>query len=169
MLEADVYRDARGTFAETFNRGVFAREAGIDQEFVQENQSDSVRNVLRGLHYQVRQAQGKLVGVIAGRVYDVAVDIRRSSPAFGRWTGVYLSEDEQRWVWIPPGFAHGFLVVSDRAKCHYKVTDYWAPEHERCLVWNDPDLGIAWPIEGEPLLSAKDIAGMRLRDAEVFP
>jgi dTDP-4-dehydrorhamnose 3,5-epimerase len=169
VLEPVVFRDARGAFVETYNRALLAREAGIDRDFVQENQSDSVRHVLRGLHYQIRQPQGKLVRVVEGSVYDVAVDIRRGSSRFGRWAGVYLSGDQERMAWIPPGFAHGFLVLSEWARFLYKITDYWAPEHERCIAWNDPEIGIEWPLEGEPILSTKDREGVGLREAEVFP
>jgi dTDP-4-dehydrorhamnose 3,5-epimerase len=169
LLEPTVYRDARGAFFEAYNRRAFARALEIDADFVQENQSVSLRHVLRGLHYQIRNAQGKLIRVVEGRVYDVAVDLRRSSPRFGKWAEVELSADESRLLWVPPGFAHGFLVLSERATFIYKVTDYWAPEHERTLAWNDPDLAIPWPIEGEPILSDKDRAGVALRDAESYP
>jgi dTDP-4-dehydrorhamnose 3,5-epimerase len=136
--------------------------------FVQDNHSRSAQNVLRGLHYQIRQPQGKLVRVIAGEVYDVAVDLRRSSPNFGKWVGMHLSGENRRQVWIPPGFGHGFVVLSEHAEFVYKSTDYWAPEHERCIAWNDPAIGIDWPIDGAPVLSAKDQQGVLLADAEVF-
>lgn len=168
ILEPKVFGDARGFFMESYNRRRFA-ELGLPEEFVQDNHSRSARGVLRGLHYQIRQPQGKLVRVTRGAVYDVAVDLRRASPSFGRWAGVELTEDNHRMLWIPPGFAHGFLVLSDTADFLYKTTDYYAPEHERCIRWDDPDIGIAWPLTGEPLLSAKDREGRRLREAEVYP
>jgi dTDP-4-dehydrorhamnose 3,5-epimerase len=168
VLEPKVFGDSRGFFLESWNERAFAA-AGIPARFVQDNHSRSARNVLRGLHYQLRQAQGKLVRVIAGEIYDVAVDIRRSSPTFGRWVGEPLSAENRRMIWVPAGFAHGFLVVSDAAEVLYKATDYYAPEHERTIAWNDPELAVAWPLAGEPLLSAKDVVGTRLRDAEVYP
>jgi dTDP-4-dehydrorhamnose 3,5-epimerase len=168
VIEPAVYQDPRGSFFEVHNRKAFAQATGIDAEFVQENQSSSVRNVLRGLHYQIRDAQGKLLRVLEGRVYDVAVDLRRSSPTFGKWAAVELSASDNRLVWVPPGFAHGFVVLSERATFVYKVTDYWSPAHERVLIWNDPDIAIRWPLAGEPKLSDKDRAGARLRDAEVY-
>ncbi len=167
ILEPKVHGDARGFFMESYNRRRFA-ELGLPIEFVQDNHSRSARGVLRGLHYQIRQPQGKLVRVTRGAVFDVAVDLRRSSPSFGRWAGVELSEDNHRMLWIPPGFAHGFLVISETADFLYKTTDYYAPEHERCIRWDDPDIGIAWPLETEPLLSAKDRVGRSLREAEVY-
>lgn len=169
VLEPRVFGDERGFFFESYNRRSFAEATGVDPEFVQDNHSRSVRNVLRGLHYQIRQPQGKLVRVVVGEVFDVAVDLRRSSPRFGRWTGVHLSAQNKRMLWIPPGFAHGFLVLSDVAEFLYKTTDYYAPEHERCLRWDDPALGIHWPLAGEPLLSAKDRQGVGLAEAEVYP
>ena len=169
VIEPQVFGDARGFFFESFNRRAFREAAGIDVEFVQDNHSRSARGVLRGLHYQIRQPQGKLVRCIAGEVFDVAVDLRRPSPSFGRWAGVTLSAENKRVVWIPPGFGHGFLVLSELAEILYKTTDYYTPEHERSIAWNDPDIGIAWPLAGEPVLSAKDKVGARLRDAEVFP
>lgn len=168
ILEPRVFGDDRGFFYESYNRRVLAEVAGITQDFVQDNHSRSARNVLRGLHYQIKQPQGKLVRAIAGEVFDVAVDIRRSSPTFGKWAGVNLSAENKRMLWIPPGFAHGFLVLSDHAEFLYKTTDYWAPEHERSIAWNDPELAIDWPLAGEPVLSAKDRAGLRLKEAEVF-
>ena len=168
VLEPKVFGDSRGFFLESWNQRAFAA-AGIRAEFVQDNHSRSGRNVLRGLHYQIRQPQGKLLRVIAGEIYDVAVDIRRNSPTFGRWIGLTLSAENRRMVWVPAGFAHGFLVVSEAAEVLYKATDYYAPEHERTIAWNDPDIGIAWPLSGEPVLSAKDAVGQRLRDAEVYP
>jgi len=169
ILEPKVFGDARGFFLESYNARVFREATGLDPVFVQDNHSRSMRGVLRGLHYQVRQTQGKLVRVTHGRVFDVAVDIRRGSPHFGRWIGVELDEDSHRMFWIPPGFAHAFVVLSESADFMYKATDYYAPEHERCILWNDPDIGIEWPLEGlgEPLLSEKDRAGQRLKDAEI--
>mgnify|MGYP001606837637 CR=1 FL=1 len=168
ILEPRLFGDARGFFLESWNERAF-REAGIDARFVQDNHSRSKRGVLRGLHYQIQQPQGKLVRVLAGEVYDVVVDIRRSSPTFGRWVGTHLNADDHRMVWIPPGLAHGFCVLSDSADVFYKATDYWAPEHERTIRWNDPALGIEWPIETEPVLSAKDAAAPVLADAELYP
>ncbi|MGH7337510.1 MAG: dTDP-4-dehydrorhamnose 3,5-epimerase [Myxococcota bacterium] len=168
LLEPKVFGDARGFFLESYNRRDFARATGIDVDFVQDNHSRSAKNVLRGLHYQVRQPQGKLVRVAAGEVYDVAVDLRRGSPTFGRWAGFTLSAESKRMAWIPPGFAHGFLVLSESADFLYKTTDYYAPEHERTLLWNDPALGIDWPLRGEPTLAAKDRSGKPLSEAESF-
>ena len=169
VVEPKVFGDARGFFFESYNRQAFREASGIDADFVQDNHSRSARGVLRGLHYQLRQAQGKLVRVVRGSVYDVAVDVRRSSPTFGRWVGLELSEDNHRQLWIPPGFAHGFLVLSDSADFLYKTTDYYAPQHERCIAWNDPTLAIDWPLDGAPQVSAKDAAGLPLGQAEVFP
>lgn len=168
VLEPKVFGDARGFFLESYNRARFAEATGVDLDFVQDNHSRSARGVLRGLHYQIRQPQGKLVRVVSGAVFDVAVDLRRSSPTFGRWAGVELSADNQRQLWVPPGFGHGFLVLSDTADFLYKTTDYYAPEHERAVVWNDAAIGIVWPLEGAPQLSAKDAAAPVLADAEVF-
>ncbi len=168
LIEPRVFGDERGFFFESWNEREFER-AGIHARFVQDNHSRSVRGVLRGLHYQLRQPQGKLVRVISGEIFDVAVDIRRSSPAFGKWEGFRLVAESHRMLWIPVGFAHGFSVLSDFAEVLYKTTDFYAPEHERCLLWNDPEIGIAWPLQGAPVLSAKDAAGVRLRDAQVFP
>ena len=167
IVEPRVFGDERGFFFESYNRRVL-ESLGIQGEFVQDNHSRSAKNVLRGLHYQIRQPQGKLVRVISGAVYDVAVDIRRSSPTFGKWVGEALSADNRRMMWIPEGFAHGFLVLSEAAEFLYKTTDYWAPEHERSILWSDPDLAIAWPIDGEPTLAAKDAAAKRFAEAEVF-
>jgi dTDP-4-dehydrorhamnose 3,5-epimerase len=167
VVEPRVFGDARGFFMESWNRRALA-EAGLDADFVQDNHSRSRRGVLRGLHYQIRHPQGKLVRVVAGEVFDVAVDLRRSSPTFGRAVGVVLSEDNKRMLWVPPGFAHGFLVTSESADFLYKATDYYHPEYERTLLWNDPALGIDWPLAGEPLLAAKDAAGARLVDAETY-
>jgi dTDP-4-dehydrorhamnose 3,5-epimerase len=169
IIEPKVFGDDRGFFMETWRRDRFA-EAGIDLDFVQDNHSRSARGVLRGLHYQIQQPQGKLVRVTAGEVFDVAVDLRRSSPTFGRWVGVTLSADNKRLFWVPPGFGHGFLVTSESAEFQYKCTDLYAPEHERCIRWDDPELAIDWPLApGQlPLLSDKDRAGKALREAEVF-
>lgn len=168
VLEPRVFGDVRGFFLEIWNERDF-RHAGIDAGFVQDNLSRSRRGVLRGLHYQIRQPQGKLLRVLAGEICDVIVDIRRSSPTFGRWVETRLRADEHRMLWIPPGLAHGFLVVSDSADVFYKATDYWAPEHERAIRWNDPVIGIDWPTESEPLLSAKDAAAPLMADAELYP
>lgn len=172
VLEPKVFGDERGFFYESFNAKTFAACTGVNTEFVQDNHSRSAKGVLRGLHYQIQQAQGKLVRVIAGEVFDVAVDVRRSSPNFGKWTSAVLSGSNSRQMWIPPGFAHGFIVTSEYAEFLYKTTDYWAPEHERCLLWNDPALAINWPldgvIDGAPSLSGKDQLGKLLADAEVF-
>ena len=169
LIEPKVFGDDRGFFFESFNERTFAEKTGLRVHFVQDNHSRSARNVLRGLHYQIRQPQGKLVRVTAGEIYDVAVDVRRSSPNFGKWAGVMLSAANRRMCWIPAGFAHGFLVTSDHAEVQYKTTDYYAPEHERCIAWNDRDLAISWPLKGEPILSPKDRAGLPLKEAEVFP
>lgn len=168
LIEPRVFGDDRGFFYESWNARAFA-QAGIDATFVQDNHSRSRRGVLRGLHYQIRHPQGKLVRVTVGEVYDVAVDLRRSSPNFGRAVGVALSADNKRMLWIPPGFAHGFVVVSDAAEFLYKTTDFWYPEHERTLLWSDPALGIDWPLEGAPTLAAKDAAGLPLAAAETYP
>ena len=168
VLEPKVFADERGFFLESHNRRVFHKATGLDVEFVQDNQSMSSRNVLRGLHYQVRQPQGKLVMAVAGEIFDVAVDLRRSSPTFGKWVSAILSAGTHRAIWIPPGFAHGFLVLSEQALIQYKASDYYAPEHERTLLWNDPALAIPWPLEGEPIVSDKDRRGVPLRDAELF-
>ncbi|HAT33127.1 MAG TPA: dTDP-4-dehydrorhamnose 3,5-epimerase [Janthinobacterium sp.] len=168
IFEPAVHGDERGFFYESFNARVFHELSGVKAEFVQDNHSKSARNVLRGLHYQIAQPQGKLVRVTAGAVFDVAVDLRKSSATFGCWVGLELSAQNKRQLWIPPGFAHGFMVTSDAAEFLYKTTDYWAPEHERTLLWNDPALGIAWPLDGQPLLSGKDQCGKPLADAEVF-
>jgi dTDP-4-dehydrorhamnose 3,5-epimerase len=167
LIEPKVFGDERGFFFESYNRRVLESH-GIPGEFVQDNHSRSAKNVLRGLHYQIKQPQGKLVRVVAGEVFDVAVDIRRSSPTFGKWAGEILSAGNKRMLWIPPGFAHGFVVLSDFAEFLYKTTEYWAPEHERAILWNDPDLAIVWPIGGTPTLAAKDAAAQRLAAAEVY-
>jgi dTDP-4-dehydrorhamnose 3,5-epimerase len=169
LLEPKVFADDRGYLFESYNARDFAQQTGISHDFVQDNHSRSARNVLRGLHYQVKQVQGKLVRVIAGEVFDVAVDCRRSSPTFGRHIATRLSADNRRILWIPPGFAHGFLVLSDFAEVCYKTTDFWAAQHERCIAWNDPDLAIPWPLQGTPVVSRKDAEGASFRQAEVFP
>jgi dTDP-4-dehydrorhamnose 3,5-epimerase len=168
LIEPRVFGDARGFFLESYNQRALA-DAGLTAEFVQDNHSQSTRGVLRGLHYQIEHAQGKLVRVIAGEVFDVAVDVRRSSATFGRWVGETLSAENKRMLWIPPGFAHGFLVLSESAEFLYKATDYWYPEFERCLLWSDPALGIEWPLAGAPTLAAKDAAGKPLALADVYP
>ena len=168
IIEPKVFGDARGFFLESWNERAFLK-AGIKARFVQDNHSRSARNVVRGLHYQIKQPQGKLIRVTAGEVFDVAVDIRKSSPTFGKWIGNKLSGENKLMLWIPPGFAHGFSVLSEYAEFLYKTTDYYSPEHERTILWNDPDLAISWQVSGEPLLSAKDRAGLPLNQAEVFP
>lgn len=168
LIEPQVFGDARGFFFESFNQKTFNEATGTNHPFVQDNHSRSSQGVLRGLHYQIQQPQGKLVRVARGKVWDVAVDIRKSSPTFGQWVGAELSEDNQHQLWVPPGFAHGFVVLSESADFLYKTTDYYAPEHERCIAWNDPQLGIRWPYEGEPRLSAKDALGVTLEQAEIF-
>ncbi len=168
IIEPKVFGDARGFFYESFNAREFAEQVAPQVEFVQDNHSRSARGVLRGLHYQIEHAQGKLVRVVEGEVFDVAVDVRKSSPNFGKWVGAVLSDENHRQMWVPPGFAHGFVVLSDAAQFLYKTTDYWFPEHERCIVWNDPEIGIDWPIDFEPMLAAKDAAGKRLSAADVY-
>ncbi|NBV16343.1 dTDP-4-dehydrorhamnose 3,5-epimerase [Janthinobacterium sp.] len=168
IIEPKVFGDDRGFFYESFNEKRFQELTGVTANFVQDNHSKSAKNVLRGLHYQIQQAQGKLVRVVSGEVYDVAVDLRASSPTFGHWVGVTLSAENKRQLWIPEGFAHGFVVTSESAEFLYKTTNYWAPQFERSLLWNDPALGITWPLDGEPLLSGKDLQGTLLAAAEVF-
>ena len=168
LIDPQVFGDDRGFFFESFNERKFAELTGVPAKFVQDNHSKSARNVLRGLHYQIKQPQGKLVRVIAGAIFDVVVDMRRSSPFFGRWVGEELSAENGRQIWVPPGFAHGFVVISETAECLYKTTDYWAPEYERSLIWNDPELAIDWPLTGEPMLSGKDSLGVTLANAESF-
>ncbi|MFM0380140.1 dTDP-4-dehydrorhamnose 3,5-epimerase [Paraburkholderia strydomiana] len=168
IIEPKVFGDARGYFYESFNAVEFAEHVESGVTFVQDNHSRSAKGVLRGLHYQIQHAQGKLVRVVEGEVFDVAVDIRKSSPNFGKWVGVTLSVENHRQLWVPPGFAHGFVVLSESAQFLYKTTDYWFPDHERSIVWSDPQIGIEWPIDFEPLLAAKDAMGKRLGDAEVF-
>lgn len=168
IFEPKVFGDARGFFFESFNENVFAEAIGSRPRFVQDNHSKSSRNVLRGLHYQIKQPQGKLVRVTFGEVFDVAVDLRKSSPTFGQWVGEILSAENRRMLWIPPGFGHGFITLSDTAEFLYKTTDFYAPEYERCVIWNDPDLNIDWHIQGEPSLSAKDNLGGLLKAADLF-
>ena len=169
LLEPKVFGDERGFFFESYNQNAFQQATGLDVEFVQDNHSRSAKGVLRGLHYQIQQPQGKLVRVVRGAVIDVAVDIRKSSPTFGQWVAEELSEDNHRQLWVPPGFAHGFVVLSEMAEFLYKTTDYYAPAHERCIAWNDPTLAIAWPqLNGAPLLSGKDAKGLSFLQAEVF-
>ena len=167
IIEPKVFGDDRGFFYESWNQRSF-ENLGLNVQFVQDNHSRSQQGVLRGLHYQIQHHQGKLVRAVLGEVYDVAVDLRRSSPTFGQWAGFVLSAENKRMMWIPPGFAHGFYVTSESAEFLYKTTDYWYPEHERCLLWNDPDLAIAWPLIGEPQLAAKDSTGVQLTQAEVY-
>jgi dTDP-4-dehydrorhamnose 3,5-epimerase len=168
LIEPRVFQDERGFFLESYQKRKF-RDAGIDVDFVQDNHSRSCRGTLRGLHYQIQQPQGKLVRVIAGEVFDVCLDVRRHSPTFGQWVGQYLSAENKRMLWMPAGFAHGFYVTSAEAEVLYKASDYYAPEWERCILWNDPDLGIQWPTQAElPILSAKDAGGELLLEAEVF-
>lgn len=167
-IDPDVHGDERGFFMETWHRSRFA-EHGIDADFVQDNHSRSVRGTLRGLHYQIRKPQGKLVRVTLGEVFDVAVDLRRSSPTFGQWVAERLSAGNRRMLWVPAGFGHGFYVLSDAAECLYKCSDYYSPNDERCILWDDPELAVAWPLEGRPLLSPRDTRGTRFADAECFP
>jgi dTDP-4-dehydrorhamnose 3,5-epimerase len=169
LIEPKVFGDSRGFFFESFNERAFAEQTGVHETFVQDNHSKSARGVLRGLHYQIGQPQGKLVRVVQGEVFDVVVDLRKSSRNFGKWFGCHLSSDSKQQLWVPAGFAHGFLVLSDSAEFLYKTTRYYAPAHERCIMWNDPAIGIQWPaLEGGPLLSAKDAAGSSFSSAEVF-
>ena len=169
IFEPKVFGDSRGFFLESYNQRAFQEATGWAPAFVQDNHSGSARNVLRGLHYQIQQPQGKLVRVVAGEVFDVAVDIRRSSPTFGKWVGANLSAENKRQMWVPPGFAHGFLVLSEFAEFLYKTTDFYAPEHECCIRWDDPAIGIQWPLQGEPMLSGKDAQGVGLQQAQLFP
>lgn len=168
IFEPKVFGDDRGFFYESYNQKVFAEATGLSLNFVQDNHSKSAKNVLRGLHYQIQQPQGKLVRVTSGEVFDVAVDIRKSSPTFGKYVGVHLSAENKRQLWVPSGFAHGFVVLTETVEFLYKTTDFYAPQFERCIRWNDPDIAIAWPIEGAPLLSAKDQQGASLKEAELF-
>ena len=168
LIEPKVFGDERGLFFESYNERAFAEATGIAAKFVQDNHSRSLRNTVRGLHYQIQHSQGKLVRVVAGEVFDVVVDLRRKSPTFGRWEGHRLSAGNKNILWLPPGLAHGFAVLSESADFLYKTTDYWAPQHERTLLWNDPQLAIEWPLMGEPILAAKDRAGKPFSEAEVF-
>lgn len=168
ILEPQVFGDSRGFFYESFNEKAFIDKTGVNVRFVQDNHSRSCRNVLRGLHYQIQQAQGKLVRVTLGEIFDVVVDIRKSSPTFGQWIGYTLSAENKQQLWVPAGFAHGFVVTSDVAEVMYKTTDYYSPQHERSILWSDPDLAIAWPLTEPPILSAKDQAGKLFQDAEVY-
>jgi dTDP-4-dehydrorhamnose 3,5-epimerase len=168
LLEPNVHQDERGFFLESYNRRSFEQATGLDVEFVQDNQSFSVRNVLRGLHYQILQPQGKLIQVMAGEIFDVAVDLRRSSPTFGKWVGATITGGGHRMLWIPPGFAHGYIVLSEHAIVFYKTTDFYAPEHERTILWNDETLAIRWPLEGEPIVSDKDRRASAFRSADLF-
>lgn len=169
LLEPRVFGDARGLTFESYNRRTFRSLTGVDVEFVQDNRSRSVKNVIRGLHYQVTRPQGKLVSALRGEIFDVAVDLRRSSPTFKKWVGLRLSEANRHVAWIPPGFGHGFLVLSDSAEVQYKLGDFWSPEHERTILWSDPTLAVRWPIRGEPVLSQRDAKGARFEEAELFP
>ena len=169
LIEPKVFGDERGFFMESFNQRTFTEKTGVNLEFVQDNHSRSTKGVLRGLHYQIQQAQGKLLRVVAGEIFDVAVDIRKNSPNFGKWVGYLLSAENKRELWVPPGFAHGFLVVSETADVLYKTTDYYAPQYERSIIWNDPNIGIIWPLENITVkLSKKDEAGKTLKDADLF-
>lgn len=168
IIEPRVFGDDRGFFFESFNQKIFEEKTGFEAKFVQDNHSCSEKNVLRGLHYQIKQPQGKLVRVVTGKVLDVAVDIRKNSPTFGQWVSCLLTAENKKQLWVPPKFAHGFVVLSDRADFLYKTTEYYAPEHERAILWNDPDLAIDWQIEGEPILSSKDMSAKLLKDAEVY-
>lgn len=168
VLEPQVFGDERGFFFESFNQQKFETLTGVKVDFVQDNHSKSAVNVLRGLHYQIQQPQGKLVRVVAGEVFDVAVDVRRNSVTFGKWVGVILSAENKRQLWVPPGFAHGFLVLKEGTEFLYKTTDYYAPQHERCIRWNDPEIGIEWPLTADPVLSAKDQLGLDFSKADVF-
>ncbi len=169
IIEPRVFEDNRGFFYESYNEKAFIEKAGVATHFVQDNHSRSTQNVLRGLHYQIQQPQGKLVRVVVGAVFDVAVDLRKNSPTFGQWVGSLLTAENKRQLWVPVGFAHGFCVVSEVAEVLYKTTDYYAPQHERCVHWNDPDLAIDWSLEGDPIVSAKDQASQSFKTAEVFP
>ncbi|MGB3513477.1 MAG: dTDP-4-dehydrorhamnose 3,5-epimerase [Microcoleaceae cyanobacterium] len=169
LIEPKIFGDERGFFMESFNQRTFTEKTGVNLEFVQDNHSRSTKGVLRGLHYQIQQAQGKLLRVVAGEIFDVAVDIRKNSPNFGKWVGYLLSAENKRQLWVPPGFAHGFLVVSETTDVLYKTTDYYAPEYERSIIWNDPDIGIIWPLKGITVkLSKKDEAGKTLKNADLF-
>jgi dTDP-4-dehydrorhamnose 3,5-epimerase len=168
IIEPKVFGDERGFFFESFNQRLWEEKTGVKANFVQDNHSRSTKNVLRGLHYQIKKPQGKLVRVISGEVFDVAVDLRKGSATFGKWVGEILSSENKRQLWVPAGFAHGFLVLSETAEFLYKTTDYWAPEYERSIIWNDPDLAIEWPLQGEPVLARKDVEGTVFKDAEIY-
>ena len=168
LIEPTVFGDERGFFFESYNEKVWEEMTGLQTRFVQDNHSRSIAGVLRGIHYQIRQPQGKMVRVVCGEVFDVAVDLRRSSPTFGQWVGERLSARNKKCLWIPEGFGHGFLVLSDVAEFLYRTTDFWAPEHERCIIWNDPEIGIQWPLSGQPILSEKDSRGLPLREADLY-
>ncbi len=168
VIEPKVFGDERGFFFESFNQEAWQEKTGLTSSFVQSNHSRSVHGVLRGLHYQIKQPQGKLVRVVVGEVYDVAVDLRKSSPTYGQWVGEHLSADNKKCFWVPEGFGHGFVVLSEAAEFLYKTTDYYAPEHERCIIWNDPDIGVDWPLEQQPVLSEKDSKGRLLKDADLY-
>jgi len=169
LIEPRIFKDARGWFLESYNQRAISAVTGFDGELVQDNHSHSRKGVLRGLHYQIKHAQGKLIRVISGEVWDVAVDLRRSSPTFGRWAAFTLTGESQRMAWIPAGFAHGFLVISESADVLYKTTDYYAPEHERSILWSDPTLGIKWPLQGDPIVADKDASAKSFTEAETFP
>lgn len=169
IIEPRVFGDDRGFFLESYNQKVWQQKTGLSRPFVQDNHSRSTKGVLRGIHYQIMNPQGKLVRVVSGEVFDVAVDLRKSSPTFGRWVGEILSGENKRQIWIPEGFGHAFMVLSESADFLYKTTDFYAPEHERCIIWNDPQIGVAWPSGIEPRLSAKDAAGVLFSEAEVYP
>jgi len=168
VIEPQVFGDERGLFFESFNQRTWQQHTGLERTFVQDNHSRSTKGVLRGIHYQIQQVQGKLVRVVAGEVYDVAVDLRRSSPTFGRWVGEYLSAENFKQLWIPEGFGHAFVVLSESAEFLYRTTDFWSHEHERCIIWDDPKLDILWPIDYPPVLSAKDAEGALFKDAEIY-
>lgn len=168
IIEPQVFGDERGFFFESFNTKLFQEKTGLNLNFVQDNHSKSCQNVLRGLHYQIQQPQAKLVRVISGKILDVAVDIRKNSPTFGKWVGEILSAENKKQIYVPEGFAHGFLVISEFAEVLYKTTDYYAPQHERCIIWNDPDININWSLDKSPILSQKDQLGKLLKDAEIF-
>ncbi len=168
IFQPKIFGDDRGFFFESYNQQAFQAATGLNATFVQDNHSKSAKNVLRGLHYQIQQPQGKLVRVTQGEVFDVAVDVRKSSPTFGQWVGANLSAENQHQMWVPAGFAHGFLVLSDFAEFLYKTTDFYAPQHECCICWDDPAIGIEWPLDGEPLLSAKDVQGLNLNQVRLF-
>jgi len=168
LIEPTVFEDDRGFFYESYNEREWQRQTGIKPKFVQDNHSGSAKNVLRGIHYQIKQPQGKLVRVVVGEVYDLAVDLRRGSPTFGQWIGHRLSAENKKSLWLPEGFGHGFLVLSDVAEFLYRTTDFYVPQHERCIIWNDPDLNIQWPISGKPVLSEKDSQGIRFSEAEMY-